>query len=186
MNRFIPQFSLRTLLLVTALIAVGAKLWHGPYHFVETINGVEYEYDYYRGWSLERVKHGAVIKRYPVMDGSSQILNFCDKGIEINVWRHGQDTYHLCRLLAYRSIDDTNKGTAIFALLGVRAIITEKLSEQENQQLHAAICKESELLKQQGYEHVIEDLRSNNSVKQLPDNIEPEPTPDTAPKGDLF
>ncbi len=88
-----PQFSLRTLLLVTALIAVGAKLWHGPYHVIETIDGVEHEYDYYRGFGWERVKHGVGIERrvvifdeYPMPESS------------IRFYRQGQDTSNLVDL----------------------------------------------------------------------------------------
>ncbi len=114
---FRPQFSLRTLLLVTALIAVGAKLWHGPYHVVETIDGVELEYDYYRGFGWERVKHGVVIERH-LGQGSFRVA---DSFSHLRLFRHGEDTKHICSLYANPDSEMHFK-TSIFKLFGLKII----------------------------------------------------------------
>jgi hypothetical protein len=80
---FRPQFSLRTLLLITALIAVGVNWCIPPNHIIETIDGVEHEYDYYYDWSGKRIKHGVVIERYTEYSWEVSALK---------VYRHGNDT----------------------------------------------------------------------------------------------
>ncbi len=46
-----PRYSLLTLLVLTALVAGGVKLWYGPNHVVEQIkNDVETEYTSTQYW----------------------------------------------------------------------------------------------------------------------------------------
>ncbi len=59
-----PRYSLLTLLLLTALVAGGVKLWHGPHHVVEPdLPNWQQEYSYTLDWRGNRTKHGPIVKR---------------------------------------------------------------------------------------------------------------------------
>jgi hypothetical protein len=82
--RFRPRYSLLTLLLFTALVAGGVKLWHGPHHVVESDGpNLEKEYSYTLDWRGNRVINGpTVIRRF-----EDQKLMFFNVGYT----RHGDD-----------------------------------------------------------------------------------------------
>ncbi len=59
-----PRYSLLTLLVLTALVAGGVKLWYGPHHVTEpTKLGEEEEYTYTNDWQGNRVIQGTKIVR---------------------------------------------------------------------------------------------------------------------------
>src|SRR6218665_1102059 len=59
------QFSLLGLLLLTAAIAVGVKLWHGPHHVVDrSAAKFEDEYTYTRDWTGLKIVSGPRVLRY--------------------------------------------------------------------------------------------------------------------------
>jgi len=59
-----PRYSLLTLLVLTALVAGGVKLWYGPHHVVERPQpDIELEFSYYQGWSGQRIIDGPLIYR---------------------------------------------------------------------------------------------------------------------------
>ena len=61
---FRPRYSLLTLLILTAIVAGGVKLWRGPHHVVEErVPGMQLEYTYTRGWRGEKIVHGPSIIR---------------------------------------------------------------------------------------------------------------------------
>jgi len=61
---FHPRYSLLTLLILTALVAGGVKLWYGPHHVVEERDpGKQLEYTYTRRWRGEKIVHGPSIVR---------------------------------------------------------------------------------------------------------------------------
>jgi hypothetical protein len=59
-----PRYSLLTLLVLTALVAGGVKLWYGPHRVVEQMQkGVKGEYIYTRDMLGNQILHGPVIVR---------------------------------------------------------------------------------------------------------------------------
>jgi hypothetical protein len=84
-----PRYSLLTLLVATALVAGGVKLWHGPHHVVEPDGqNWEKEYRYTRSWRGDRLMHGPVIRRQ--FEGE-QLVCF-----DVSYFRQGVDTYWGC------------------------------------------------------------------------------------------
>jgi hypothetical protein len=64
MLRFRPRYSLLTLLILTALVAGGVKLWRGPHHAVEQPKAdEEHEFTYTRDLGGNRVIHGPYVER---------------------------------------------------------------------------------------------------------------------------
>lgn len=59
------RYSLLTFLLLTAVVAVGIKLWRGPHHVVDRSNPqMEDEYTYYRDWDGTKIVDGLRILRF--------------------------------------------------------------------------------------------------------------------------
>lgn len=59
-----PRYSLLALLLFTAAVAVGVKLWRGPHHVVDHSNPqMEDEYTYYRDWDGTKIVDGVRVMR---------------------------------------------------------------------------------------------------------------------------
>jgi hypothetical protein len=159
---FRPQFSLRTLLLVTALIAVGAKLWHGPYHVVETIDGVEHEYDYYRAWGWERVKHGVEIQRAQVNFDEYDMPE-----IAIRFFREGQDSMNLVELAGRdpaHFLANEKQHQGMYKVDFAEGV----LNANQKQQMESAVARETERLKQAGYQpevllrHYLDEMPVSN------------------------
>jgi hypothetical protein len=69
-----PRFSLLTLILLTALVAGGVKLWYGPHRVVEErVPGKTLEYTYTRTWNGEKIVDGPSIIRI----GEPQSQKYC-------------------------------------------------------------------------------------------------------------
>src|SRR6188508_2507940 len=63
--QFKPRYSLLTLLALTAIVAVGVKLWYGPHHVVERpSSNLEDEYTYTRDWTGSKIVQGPRVLRY--------------------------------------------------------------------------------------------------------------------------
>jgi hypothetical protein len=86
-----PRYSLLTLLLLTALVAGGVKLWYGPHHEVE-FNGdgqdgfhVEDRYTYTRDIRGNRILQGPRVGRLYLVDGKEKQLWYT----EVAYYRQG-------------------------------------------------------------------------------------------------
>ena len=83
-----PRISLLTLLVLTALVAGGVKLWYGPHRLVEAHG----EYSYTRGWDREQVIQGTRVSRS--FSNSNELHS-----IVITYYRNGkplQVRFYLC------------------------------------------------------------------------------------------
>jgi hypothetical protein len=79
-----PRYSLLTLLVLTALVAGGVKLWYGPHHVVErTGPGIEGECTYTRDLFGNKIIHGPLVVRF--MDDDASVYR-----IAVLYYRHGQ------------------------------------------------------------------------------------------------
>lgn len=76
-----PRYSLRTLLVLTALIAGGVKLWRGPHHVEERTPGLEREFTFTRDWRGEQIIDGPIIQRF--FEGPEIT------GVHVSYSRHG-------------------------------------------------------------------------------------------------
>src|SRR6476660_4614100 len=82
-----PRYSLLTLLILTALVAGGVKLWYGPHHVVErTETYVEDSYTFTRDLFGNKTIRGIRIKRYEQPPGTSEhvLLEYYRAGTELN------------------------------------------------------------------------------------------------------
>ncbi len=71
MKHFRPRYSLLALLLFTAFVAGGVKLWRGPHHVVDRSNSqMEDEYTYYRDWDGTKIVDGVRVRRYFVANNT--------------------------------------------------------------------------------------------------------------------
>ena len=78
-----PRYSLLTLLVLTALVAGGVKLWYGPHRVVEQVSPKEEnEFTFSRDWRGNKIIHGPYISRYFDDDGKPSLVN-------ISYYRHG-------------------------------------------------------------------------------------------------
>jgi len=79
-----PRYSLLTLLVLTALVAGGVKLWYGPHHVVSRFKYEETEYTYSKSWDTSRIIDGPHIFRWYQPDGKTLYQ------IQISYYRRGQ------------------------------------------------------------------------------------------------
>ncbi len=85
-----PRYSLLTLLVLTALVAGGVKLWRGPHRVVErNAKGDEEEYTYTRNWQGSRIIQGIKVERTCLDDGIFHL-------IEIQYYENGIATPRVC------------------------------------------------------------------------------------------
>jgi len=145
-----PRYSLLTLLILTALVAGGVKLWYGPHHVVERIPAEkgtwlyadrEAEYAYTNNWSRERVIHGPRIERwFEHGTGENERVLLA---INIYYYRHGskmRESYLLCYMYNYKTkIADVTEKEPVF--------FSEQLEEspftlEERTELRQAIRRE--------------------------------------------
>ncbi len=71
-----PRYSLLTLLILTALVAGGVKLWHGPHHVIERPTPLkEDEYTYTRDWHGKRIIQGPRILRSKTEQGKIEYVD---------------------------------------------------------------------------------------------------------------
>jgi hypothetical protein len=79
-----PRYSLLTLLVLTALVAGGVKLWYGPHHVVERSSPeVEDKYTFTRDWRGNRIIQGPRIIRDYRAEGLAHV--------EIRYYRQGEE-----------------------------------------------------------------------------------------------
>ena len=81
---FRPRYSLLTLLVLTALVAGGVKLWHGPHHVVERIGDFDTEYSYTRDWRGNKTVEGPVFAR--------SYQNGILEGFTLHYFQNGEDS----------------------------------------------------------------------------------------------
>jgi hypothetical protein len=88
--RLRPRYSLLTLLVLTALVAGGVKLWYGPRHVVERpFRDVEEEYSFTRDWDGNKTIHGLWIRWTYHVEGTLQSvqIKYYRRGL-IVMWSH--------------------------------------------------------------------------------------------------
>jgi hypothetical protein len=85
-----PRYSLLALLLFTAAVAGGVKLWRGPHHVVDRSNPqMEDEYTYYRDWDGTKVMDGVRIRRYPTLASEFTKLAAEGRMVNFDYYRNG-------------------------------------------------------------------------------------------------
>jgi len=84
--RLRPRYSLLTLLILTALVAGGVKLWYGPHHVVERIE--RGDVTYVREYNRTRSLNGAYQVQGPVV--RRQYRHQQIDGMTIEFQRHGK------------------------------------------------------------------------------------------------
>jgi hypothetical protein len=139
-------------LLVTALIAVGAKLWHGPHHAAEKLNGLDHEYDYYRGFGWERIVHGVAIERNTIMFDKYEMPL-----ITISYFRHGVYTMNMVELTGYDP--SHHLANQVYRSGSPKVDLSiDLLNATEKKQMEDAVISERVRMKKAGY-HPHELLR---------------------------
>ncbi len=110
MKHFRPRYSLLTLLLLTALVAGGVKIWRGPHHVIEwnSDNTIEDEYTYTRIWRGDKLLQGPRVLRYYHHD--DKVL-FC---VKIKYYLQGIRTEHEQEILVYGAQTPTWSGMEIY------------------------------------------------------------------------
>jgi hypothetical protein len=90
-----PRYSLLTLLVLTALVAGGVKLWYGPHHVVERPSPVkEDEYTYTRDWQGNRIIQGPRILRSKTKQGKNEY-------VDVRYYRSGERMDWVYRIVNY-------------------------------------------------------------------------------------
>ena len=85
-----PRYSLLTLLVLTALVAGGVKLWRGPHHVVEPeFPYAEVEYTFTRDWRGNRIIEGVRVNRseQPLGTPERVMLEYYRAGLNLNLRR---------------------------------------------------------------------------------------------------
>jgi hypothetical protein len=83
--RLRPRYSLLTLLILTALVAGGVKLWYGPHHVIERPSStVELEYSYDRDWRGNKVIDGPYVSRDRIKQYPQLIISLYRQGVWVN------------------------------------------------------------------------------------------------------
>lgn len=138
-----PRYSLFTFLALTAVIAVGVKLWHGPHHVIEQPSpGVEEEYSFTRDWHGNRVIHGVHIERH-----QSKHANRLDQ-VRLDYFRNGINTGNRRIVIACPPGSIWRMAETYTTYCGQ----TIPLNEQENQELLTAMELERTRIKSLGLE----------------------------------
>jgi hypothetical protein len=85
-----PRYSLLTLLLLTAGIAGGLKIWHGPHQVVERVTSAsEIEFTYTRDWRGHKIVDGPVLQRRFEKDKLVFfVVSYCRRGVDLP-WVYG-------------------------------------------------------------------------------------------------
>ncbi len=135
-----PRYSLLALLIFTALVAGGVKLWRGPHHVVDRSNLMyEDEHTYYKDWSGKKRIDGIRIIRYGNLEDSQVII--------LTIYRDGQE------LDLWRTI-----ATGIYNRNATMDYILEiQLRTDEKEDLNAVTSQEVKRIEALGLEPVIRD-----------------------------
>ncbi len=131
-----PRYSLLALLLFTAAVASGVKLWRGPHHVVDRSNPqMEDEYTYYRNWDETKIMDGVRVRKY---HDEEQILF-----LSIDLYRQGtlQENGHYTVAASdeYSAPGQIHRGTNHAAL-----------TAYEREQLTVAVQRAEELIRSCG------------------------------------
>lgn len=128
-----PRYSLLALLLFTAAVAIGVKLWRGPHHVVDRSNPqMEDEYTYYRDWDGTKLVDGVRVRRYRNAAGNREQVNF-------DIYCHGE------KLNAWRIIQAPLRMQQFADMHG-----TVQLSKVELEELNRLTNRELELIRHEG------------------------------------
>ena len=139
-----PRYSLLTLLILTALIAGGVKLWYGPHRVVERMTPhTVVEYTYTRDWHWNEYTRGVKISRVDAALGEQRQINLA-------YFRHGQDTHQ------YRFILIHDAPKKYYVAQGVEGK-TLQLTAQEQRDFDFALQQECEQLQKQGFRQYQDD-----------------------------
>jgi hypothetical protein len=112
-----PRYSLLTLLILTALVAGGVKLWYGPHHVVEQISQLaESEYTYTRNWQGEKIIHGPHIERISSKAGGLG-------HIQVTYYRKGQR-------LKWDFLITKNNDMGYFQLIDIELVPNDPIEDQ--------------------------------------------------------
>ena len=131
-----PRYSLLALLIFTAFVAGGVKLWRGPHHVVDRSNPqMEDEYTYYRDWDGTKIVDGVRVRNY-IDDGKTLFVS-------IDLYRRGEllEDGH-CIVSAS---DEYAANGRIF-----RGTNLEALTATEKELLDVEIQRATELIRSQG------------------------------------
>jgi len=140
-----PRYSLLTLLVLTALVAGGVKLWYGPHRVVEQTNpNTVVEYTYTRDWHWNKFIQGVKISRVDAALGEQRQINLA-------FFRRGQDTHQYRFIL----IHDSQK--KFYVGKGVNGRLRLGLTPEERRDFDFALQQESAELQKQGYSEYQDD-----------------------------
>jgi hypothetical protein len=136
----LPRYSLLTLLVLTALVAGGVKLWYGPHHVVEqTKEKNEVEYTYTRDWHGERIIQGPHILR---------ITKPNKLEISVEYYRSGVIVDHVYYINGDFREQKIHHGRGTMNPFGDEEL--QPLQPEELREFEAAIEREFEPLRQRG------------------------------------
>jgi hypothetical protein len=136
-----PRYSLLTLLVLTALIAGGVKLWYGPHRVVERVSSDhEREYTYTRDWRGNKIIDGVMVERH-YREGILTSVGF-------DYFRQGEE----CGGISFYEIDLENGVPMQQPLLNIRPrgspnqqpLVLHTLSDNELLNFRLAVEKEDE------------------------------------------
>jgi hypothetical protein len=134
-----PRYSLLTLLVLTALVPSGVKLWYGPHHVVDISQQFyEKEYTYTRDWAGNEIIDGVKVIRYEQPQGTP-------KNIAVFYYWQGLDTDYRQDVL----IDAKAKKFAVLPNLFQKKVVS--LSAQEHAEHVRATRQECERLQALGF-----------------------------------
>jgi len=103
-----PRYSLLTLLVLTALVAGGVKLWYGPHR----VSSDEEKYTYTNSLNRGKVIHGvSIIRIFDARDSLYHIqIGYYRQGIELEI------SYHIF-YSGYSEISELNWSSSLLSLL---------------------------------------------------------------------
>ena len=146
-----PRYSLLSLLVVTALVAGGVKLWYGPHHVVERHENEEYSYAFNYDWRGNKNHYGPWFRRMTKADK----LTF----IEIGLWKKNLQIdwvfqSEIKSKAAEPEVDITLESASVCPM-----------TQLEIQELQQAVNNEKQRIESEGYEF---DLKYTGERAQTP------------------
>jgi len=149
--RFRPRYSLLTLLIVTALVAGGVKLWYGPHHVVKLVSPEEEdEYTYTRDWRGNKVIDGPRIQR--TLSTAESRLHF-----EVTYYRAGVQTSWR------RGVQSNSESKQYYYFWGLENWDRIDLTPQEEAERDRIVEQEIQRLQAEGYTY--EQFKNERTLK---------------------
>jgi hypothetical protein len=143
-----PRYSLLTLLVLTALVAGGVKLWRGPHRAVEQASPyTEDEYTYTCDWSGRKTVRGPWVMRYKQLRGTPE-------QVQLLYYRQGEKLN--CKL--YIVLDAAAKTYSPAAV--AEGEEPTELTALERAELDQAMERESQRLQALGYKLAQSDAKN--------------------------